>query len=268
MACIAQKCKDPCPGACGVDARCQVTGHNPVCSCPNGYAGDPFIKCQPKPVAIGTPVVKPECEVDPDCQTTQACIEQRCIDPCIQRPGICAPNAECRVIQHRPVCVCAEGFTGNPQVQCFQGKLCILVFTFIEFLLKQNVSIGFQLVADPIPIVLRTKLALTASVRIHAFLKRAVPTPCAVLMPIDRSASVLNAMKATPTVPVVNPSVSSIMIVRARWLVVKRTAVTHAIVHQTPNVPSSITCLDALARLDIRENRTQPEDVTYQVVCF
>ena len=121
MACIAQKCKDPCPGACGIDARCQVVGHNPVCSCANGFTGDPFVRCQPRPVAI-EPVVKPECEVDPDCQTTQACIEQRCLNPCIQRPGICAPNAECRVVQHRPVCVCAEGFTGNPQVQCLQGK--------------------------------------------------------------------------------------------------------------------------------------------------
>lgn len=146
----------------------------------------------------------------------------------------------------------AELSNTGPSVSALKG---------LQAIHKSNVS---KLVADPIPIVLRTKLALTASVRIHAFLKRAVPTPCAVLMPIDRSASVLNAMKATPTVPVVNPSVSSIMIVRARWLVVKRTAVTHAIVHQTPNVPSSITCLDALARLDIRENRTQPEDVTYQ----
>ncbi|EFX65777.1 hypothetical protein DAPPUDRAFT_229540, partial [Daphnia pulex] len=131
-ACIAQKCKDPCPGACGVNARCQVVGHNPVCSCPNGYTGDPFIRCQPRPAAIETPVVKPECEVDPDCQTTQACVEQRCIDPCLQRPGICAPNAECRVVQHRPVCVCAEGFTGNPQVQCFQGNAFFFHFQFAK----------------------------------------------------------------------------------------------------------------------------------------
>lgn len=131
-ACIAQKCKDPCPGACGVNARCQVVGHNPVCSCPNGYTGDPFIRCQPRPAVIETPVVKPECEVDPDCQTTQACVEQRCIDPCLQRPGICAPNAECRVVQHRPVCVCAEGFTGNPQVQCFQGNPFFSHFQFAK----------------------------------------------------------------------------------------------------------------------------------------
>ena len=121
LACINQKCRDPCPGTCGIDARCQVVGHNPICSCPNGYQGDPFIRCQPRPALVEQPVVTPECEVDPDCQTTQACIEQRCVNPCLERPAICAPNAQCRVVQHRPVCVCAEGFTGNPQVQCFQG---------------------------------------------------------------------------------------------------------------------------------------------------
>lgn len=44
-ACINTRCQDPCPGTCGVNARCQVVGHNPICSCPNGYTGDPFILC-------------------------------------------------------------------------------------------------------------------------------------------------------------------------------------------------------------------------------
>lgn len=44
-ACINQKCKDPCPGTCGINARCQVVNHNPVCSCEIGYTGDPFISC-------------------------------------------------------------------------------------------------------------------------------------------------------------------------------------------------------------------------------
>lgn len=44
-ACINQKCKDPCPGTCGHNARCQVVNHNPVCSCEIGYTGDPFISC-------------------------------------------------------------------------------------------------------------------------------------------------------------------------------------------------------------------------------
>lgn len=44
-ACSNQKCKDPCPGTCGFNARCQVVNHNPICSCAKGYTGDPFIRC-------------------------------------------------------------------------------------------------------------------------------------------------------------------------------------------------------------------------------
>lgn len=43
--CTNQKCKDPCPGTCGVQARCVVINHNPVCSCPERYTGDPFVRC-------------------------------------------------------------------------------------------------------------------------------------------------------------------------------------------------------------------------------
>lgn len=44
-ACVKQKCIDPCPGTCGVNGRCQVVNHNPICSCPPGYNGDPFVRC-------------------------------------------------------------------------------------------------------------------------------------------------------------------------------------------------------------------------------
>lgn len=45
MSCINQKCKDPCPGTCGQNARCQVVNHNPICSCVLGFTGDPFVRC-------------------------------------------------------------------------------------------------------------------------------------------------------------------------------------------------------------------------------
>jgi len=44
-ACVNQKCVDPCPGTCGLNARCQVVNHNPICSCSAGYTGDPFVRC-------------------------------------------------------------------------------------------------------------------------------------------------------------------------------------------------------------------------------
>lgn len=46
-ACSNQKCIDPCPGTCGIGAKCLVVNHNPICTCPSRYTGDPFIRCQP-----------------------------------------------------------------------------------------------------------------------------------------------------------------------------------------------------------------------------
>lgn len=49
LACIDRRCRDPCEGACGRDARCQVIAHSPICTCNDGYTGDPFTYCYPKP---------------------------------------------------------------------------------------------------------------------------------------------------------------------------------------------------------------------------
>lgn len=46
QACNNQKCIDPCSGTCGWKALCQVVNHNPVCSCPSGFTGDPFFRCE------------------------------------------------------------------------------------------------------------------------------------------------------------------------------------------------------------------------------
>lgn len=49
MACIREKCRDPCPGSCGIESQCNVINHVPICSCPIGYTGDPFVSCYIKP---------------------------------------------------------------------------------------------------------------------------------------------------------------------------------------------------------------------------
>ncbi len=46
LACMAGKCKDPCPGSCGRRAECQVINHVPSCYCPERYTGDPFSSCR------------------------------------------------------------------------------------------------------------------------------------------------------------------------------------------------------------------------------
>lgn len=45
LACINERCKDPCDGSCGVNAKCSVINHNAVCTCIFGYEGDPTVQC-------------------------------------------------------------------------------------------------------------------------------------------------------------------------------------------------------------------------------
>lgn len=52
LACISEKCRDPCPGSCGISAVCSVINHIPICSCIEGYTGNPFTSCQPSPRKI------------------------------------------------------------------------------------------------------------------------------------------------------------------------------------------------------------------------
>jgi hypothetical protein len=54
LSCINQKCTDPCPGSCGSNAACTVINHTPMCSCNNGFTGDPFTYCQSVPGKILT----------------------------------------------------------------------------------------------------------------------------------------------------------------------------------------------------------------------
>jgi hypothetical protein len=49
LACIAYKCRDPCPGSCGIGASCRVEKHHPVCTCNHGLTGNPLIRCSPLP---------------------------------------------------------------------------------------------------------------------------------------------------------------------------------------------------------------------------
>lgn len=49
LACINERCLDPCPGSCGLNAICAVIKHSPVCTCEQGYTGDPFTGCKPNP---------------------------------------------------------------------------------------------------------------------------------------------------------------------------------------------------------------------------
>lgn len=151
LACIAQKCKDPCPGSCGFNAECKVVSHTANCVCLPGYSGDPFVNCEivqlltlefsnpcePSPCGInaicnekngagscvclpdynGNPYegCRPECVINSDCPSDKACLRNKCIDPC---PGTCGQNAYCQVVNHLPSCACNQGYTGDPFKFC------------------------------------------------------------------------------------------------------------------------------------------------------
>jgi hypothetical protein len=150
-ACINQKCRDPCPGACGLNAECRVVSHVPNCQCISGYEGDPFTGCQPvrhdiaeyinpcQPSPCGANAVcreqngagsctciedhfgnpyegcRPECVLNSDCPSNKACVRNKCVDPC---PGTCGQNAICQVVNHLPNCECLPGHQGDPYRFC------------------------------------------------------------------------------------------------------------------------------------------------------
>lgn len=150
-ACYKYKCANPCNGACGINAKCQVINHNPICNCPNELTGDPFTRCYEIPISLPPPVsdpcqpspcgpnsmckesndqascsclptyigsppnCRPECVVNTDCPSDLACITEKCRDPC---QGSCGFNAECRVQNHMPICSCIQNYEGDPFTQC------------------------------------------------------------------------------------------------------------------------------------------------------
>lgn len=48
-----ERCRDPCPGACGINALCTVFNHISQCGCAEQYTGDPFTRCIPMPEKDG-----------------------------------------------------------------------------------------------------------------------------------------------------------------------------------------------------------------------
>lgn len=68
------------------------------------------------PEFLGAPPnCRPECTVNSECEITKSCVRQKCVDPCV---GVCGQNAECRVVNHAPICSCRRGYQGDPFIRC------------------------------------------------------------------------------------------------------------------------------------------------------
>ena len=103
-------------------SSCHNTVGGYICSCENGLVGDPFHGTCHKPG---------DCTDDVDCPATATCIENTCRDPCIISPSLCGLNANCKIVDHKPICSCPLRTTGDPNV-------CISFYIKPIFLLKTN----------------------------------------------------------------------------------------------------------------------------------
>lgn len=156
LACMGFKCRDPCPGSCGIGASCRVEVHHPVCTCNHGLTGNPLIRCSPKPVPpppknpcnpspcgehtkcivmgeravcscldqfFGDPHTgcRPECTINSDCPLNKACFDRKCIDPC-SIGSICGINALCQVRDHTATCSCFEDYIGDAFIHCIPKR--------------------------------------------------------------------------------------------------------------------------------------------------
>lgn len=120
-ACINERCVDPCPGSCGIYANCRVQSHISICTCFEGYVGDPFDRCIPKvPTGIYhifqlISFVKAVIYNNGICSLFLLCFlspESGPPDPC--NPSPCGSNAVCR----DGVCTCLPEYNGDPYFGC------------------------------------------------------------------------------------------------------------------------------------------------------
>jgi hypothetical protein len=110
---VTQPCQ---PSPCGPNSQCREINDQAVCSCVPGFIGSP-------------PSCRPECITSSECGQNEACVNQKCRDPC---PGTCGVGAKCNVINHNPICSCPPRYTGDPFSRCYPERKLALKFLFIS----------------------------------------------------------------------------------------------------------------------------------------
>ena len=84
---------------------------------------------------ISVPVPEPECRVDGDCPSRQACLQEVCRNPCTELKP-CGRNAECSVQNTLPqrtmVCMCIPGYVGDADVYCELRKILLILLSLFQ----------------------------------------------------------------------------------------------------------------------------------------
>lgn len=135
-ACVNQKCIDPCPGVCGINAKCDALSHSPFCSCGSGQIGDPFVKCFDMPRksrkksterTVAESLQKLLFNFIPVMPTPPLQV-----NPCVPSP--CGPFSTCQDRGDYPSCTCMPNYIGSPPYcraecsinsDCTSNKACI-----------------------------------------------------------------------------------------------------------------------------------------------
>lgn len=97
---------------CGRNAFCVGLAHKPICSCKEGFFGDPLKGCDKK-----------ECDEDKDCSEDKTCHNNMCKIACLYK-NECGDNTICSSENHKHVCYCQPGYTGNPISGCVEINWC------------------------------------------------------------------------------------------------------------------------------------------------
>lgn len=101
---LNRRCINPCSAdSCGENADCTPVNHGIECSCRNGFHGNAYIEC----------TRQQGCRSDAECASSEACVNGQCGSPCQ-----CGISALCEVVNHRPICRCPNGYSGNPKIGC------------------------------------------------------------------------------------------------------------------------------------------------------
>lgn len=108
---------DPClPSPCGPNSRCENHNGFAKCTCLPNYYGR-------------APSCRPECILNSDCPSNQACMNNKCSNPCT---GTCGINAHCDVVNHYPICSCPSHLRGDPLVHCDTKPDCKNLFGILK----------------------------------------------------------------------------------------------------------------------------------------
>lgn len=90
--------------------------HQAQCSCPQCYVGQPRLSCQLDPTCKPTTDanITFTCSENKPCPSKLACdmTTNECRNPCLDYHN-CRRNQKCEVRNHKPVCVCRNGFALN-----------------------------------------------------------------------------------------------------------------------------------------------------------